>query len=593
MARRLIGVLVCGAALAVLAILALRGMAASQAPSLEAHGRALDAMAAAADAGWRRTAAELARLGVAVANEAPFGTDVRGLTAAQELDTPSPKLAHALALRIDALHERLDGRLATLKQTNPEVESSVVVDLEGNVLAAQSARWQPGGTLPPAEGPDPPAFVLKGLTGVSQSGVWVDRGALWWVTLEPISAVGQGKEALKGPKLVGVLMLEQPLRELPDVLGSGAFLVVDGAPVLGTPPEGVAVSDPPQAAALVAPREAHGNGGMRPLFVDASLIGVWGRAARVPGTDRAWVMATVDVSEPYGQLASQQLGWLTWMVAVWLLVGGMLMLTGWRVGRDVDYLTDFVSTSLQGDKAQRVPEEGLAPATQQLGLLINQLLEVGFAEPAATARGSRPEAVAAPDGAWPEPTPPRSARAPAIRVAPGPVGPAPLGDLLDAVAPAVAGAPPRPVDLAAAYQPDAAADPVPPMPRSPSPATAANVSARDQLMAMLQAKAKPATPAAVASALAAAPFEESAGPPPPVASVPAARAGDARQFREVYEEFVRLRQTCGEAGELPFERFCERLEATRAQVLAQHKGTDVQFTAYVKNGKAALKATPR
>jgi hypothetical protein len=182
-----------------------------------------------------------------------------------------------------------------------------------------------------------------------------------------------------------------------------------------------------------------------------------------------------------------------------------------------------------------------------------------------------------------------------------PAAPAAFGDLLDAVHAA-------PAPAAAPASPDG-----PAMPRSPSPSTAANVSARDQLMAMLQAKTRPPTPTPEpAGPRVTSPFGDSTTGerPIPAAMAPAApvaaarpaegeggtlppRINDARHFREVFEEFVRLRRVCGEPGDLPFDKFCERLEQTRTAVLAQHRGTDVLFTAYVKNGKAALKATPR
>lgn len=70
--------------------------------------------------------------------------------------------------------------------------------------------------------------------------------------------------------------------------------------------------------------------------------------------------------------------------------------------------------------------------------------------------------------------------------------------------------------------------------------------------------------------------------------------GDARQrhFREVFEAFVQTRKECGEAGELNFDKFAQRLEQSRAAVMAKHHCSDVRFAVYKKDGKAALKATP-
>ena len=81
---------------------------------------------------------------------------------------------------------------------------------------------------------------------------------------------------------------------------------------------------------------------------------------------------------------------------------------------------------------------------------------------------------------------------------------------------------------------------------------------------------------------------------PSGALAPASQASEALlDDRALYVEFVRLRHSCGEMGELNYDLFVERLEAARATVLSTHRWKAVAFTAYVKNGRAALRATPR
>jgi hypothetical protein len=64
-------------------------------------------------------------------------------------------------------------------------------------------------------------------------------------------------------------------------------------------------------------------------------------------------------------------------------------------------------------------------------------------------------------------------------------------------------------------------------------------------------------------------------------------------FREVYDEFLRTRETCGEAtSDLTFERFSAKLRKSRDAVVSKHDCSSVRFQVYVKNGKAALKAIP-
>jgi Double sensory domain of two-component sensor kinase len=64
-------------------------------------------------------------------------------------------------------------------------------------------------------------------------------------------------------------------------------------------------------------------------------------------------------------------------------------------------------------------------------------------------------------------------------------------------------------------------------------------------------------------------------------------------FKQVFEQFVSVKQSCGESiAGLVFERFAEKLVKNRADLMAKTGCREVRFTVYVKDGKAALKATP-
>ena len=82
----------------------------------------------------------------------------------------------------------------------------------------------------------------------------------------------------------------------------------------------------------------------------------------------------------------------------------------------------------------------------------------------------------------------------------------------------------------------------------------------------------------------------------------AAKSGESRaiesadeivQWRQTFEEFVAMRQKCGEptAG-LSFEKFQGQLRKNKEQLVKQYNCKRVKFTVYEKEGKAALKATP-
>lgn len=85
-------------------------------------------------------------------------------------------------------------------------------------------------------------------------------------------------------------------------------------------------------------------------------------------------------------------------------------------------------------------------------------------------------------------------------------------------------------------------------------------------------------------------------PLPKVQSVPSvAPAGDPeeRHFQDIFREFVSTREKCGEPADgLTFEKFKGKLLKNKEQLVAKYQCRSVRFQVYVKEGKAALKATP-
>ncbi len=81
-------------------------------------------------------------------------------------------------------------------------------------------------------------------------------------------------------------------------------------------------------------------------------------------------------------------------------------------------------------------------------------------------------------------------------------------------------------------------------------------------------------------------------PEPEVPAAPAASAHDA-DFQQVFEDFVATKKTCGESiTGLTLAKFSEKLVKNRDDLMAKTGCKEVRFTVYVKDGKAALKATP-
>jgi len=75
-------------------------------------------------------------------------------------------------------------------------------------------------------------------------------------------------------------------------------------------------------------------------------------------------------------------------------------------------------------------------------------------------------------------------------------------------------------------------------------------------------------------------------------SQPPGADGDG-EWRRVYEEFVATKQQCGEnvAG-FTFEKFEQTLRKNQEALVKRHGAKRVKFSVYVKDGKAALKASP-
>ena len=64
-------------------------------------------------------------------------------------------------------------------------------------------------------------------------------------------------------------------------------------------------------------------------------------------------------------------------------------------------------------------------------------------------------------------------------------------------------------------------------------------------------------------------------------------------LRDVFAEYLACRGAQGQRTEgLRFEPFAANLARTRARILARSGATEVRFSVYVKDGKAAIKARP-
>ena len=65
------------------------------------------------------------------------------------------------------------------------------------------------------------------------------------------------------------------------------------------------------------------------------------------------------------------------------------------------------------------------------------------------------------------------------------------------------------------------------------------------------------------------------------------------EFRQVYRDFIETKQACGESVEgITYDKFSTKLRSNRQQLIQRYACKTVKFQVYIKDGKAALKATP-
>ena len=82
-------------------------------------------------------------------------------------------------------------------------------------------------------------------------------------------------------------------------------------------------------------------------------------------------------------------------------------------------------------------------------------------------------------------------------------------------------------------------------------------------------------------------------PAPRAAPAPPAASGEEAEWEDVFQDFLRVRVECGEPAEgLSYEKFRVKLEKNKDQLVQKYGCRTVRFQVYVKEGRAALKATP-
>ncbi len=140
--------------------------------------------------------------------------------------------------------------------------------------------------------------------------------------------------------------------------------------------------------------------------------------------------------------------------------------------------------------------------------------------------------------------------------------------------------------------------PAPSPPRQPTPrppAPAAPAPAPTPIAPAAPSFPTPRAPEPPAPRVPAPPLPSPEPTPAPVVPAPAVASpatDDDARYEDIFEEFVQVKQACGEPTDnLTFDRFAAKLRKNERDLKKKRPNIkDVQFSVYVKDGKAALKA---
>ncbi len=373
-----------------------------------------------------------------------------------------------------------------------------------------------------------------------------------------------------------------------------------------------------------APAELSFLGMKLPLFATSGIGAIRARSLEVPGVDGSKVVFSTEAVATLAPLAQSQKATLV-TTLVLLVVGVALVAFGGGKGGSASGVDDADLATLATQLERLAAGESGVRATEAFPGPLGRIAR------SANQLASRPAAAAAPAGGISHFEPPAPhphedpgagmfdappARAPAPPPPPPPPPPAPPPPARDEWEEMATVAAPSPMAAAAMANSPAWDQPTANL-RQPAPA-AAPTSGEADFGGMFEAP-----PAAAADPFAAAmrrgPTPEPEAPAYPegegefnpeatvVAAVPAALlratsrqepakpAGDPDEphFKQVFQEFQTTREKCGEPADgLTFDKFLVKLKKNREQLVEKYKCRTVRFTVYVKDGKAALKATP-
>jgi hypothetical protein len=516
------------------------------------------------------------------------------------------------ALRPDsAALDAATGAVAARAEKRGEGDRAVILALANERGAAESRMGEPARfdvrPLPLAE---------TALGGAGKSGWATLDGRLVRMAAVPVGAA----ERPAGALVLGYAVDDDFARWLAAETGAGVTLLQGGkvlasslSPAERSQLAAVAAGAGTEAFSFGPPPDGFSFLGASLPWRGPAVASVRAQAVPIPGADDAKVIFSLDARPALAPLAGVETRGLGFAIAV-LVIGLAFTVAGRREagGARIKELADAAEALVAGDLSVRAPD-GLRGATGRVADALNRLFAAKQVEVDLATRTKAAEAAAAKilerqkeAAQAAEPTPPPPAPPPAVepvtqeaKPVAAPEGERPLawkgftGTPGPTVEPPQLGAPwqepspgpsiwDRPTQqIAAPEVPAPAADAFSGFPEPGSVATPPEPAYNPEATVV----------AAVPEALLRA---TSRAPARPILSSPVApNDPDEAHFEQVFRDFVATRERCGESIDgLTFDRFAGKLRKNREQLVEKYHCRSVRFTVYVKEGKAALKATP-
>lgn len=327
-------------------------------------------------------------------------SDLKAFKTAAASMANAPKFNERVKARLNALREKPWSHVTRwqTKWSSPDTRVAFV-DAGGVVLLSNSRRISVATDLvdskkpkldkeksPDTSSKDPLSDKSAGLSneirtliqaalkGQGGSIGIAERGSIFWMAAAPI---------LQENRLMGAVVTESKLKDLPPVPFGSACLLADGIVGYGTAPEGFVLGlagdmEEPHVVAKKRPRTSFlglGTIPFGPLFVDSDTVGIWGVRFEIEQTPKAFGVALTDMTPVSGDIASTQIWAIMLLLGVAIVYTVVILLCSRKLRQGVEQVSDFLSRHHLGIGTEKQLVERSVPSDLvRLARLINTIV---------------------------------------------------------------------------------------------------------------------------------------------------------------------------------------------------------------------------